>query len=113
MGQGELRDSGSRLKALSSRAISRVELATRLETSFLNRSTCLEEPAMSNNIPILLQRNLDVFAENDPTRRRALIDQFYTEDCVFYDPNSGVHRGRDEIDRIAEVIKATHPDFQY
>jgi hypothetical protein len=32
---------------------------------------------------------------------------------VFYDPNSGAHRGRDEIDRIAGVIKATHPDFQY
>jgi hypothetical protein len=32
---------------------------------------------------------------------------------VFYDPNSGAHRGRDEIHRIAGVIKATHPDFQY
>jgi hypothetical protein len=28
-------------------------------------------------------------------------------------PNSGAHRGRDEIDRIAGVIKATHPDFRY
>ena len=25
----------------------------------------------------------------------------------------GVHRGRHEIDRIAGVIKATHPDFRY
>jgi hypothetical protein len=66
---------------------------------------------MSNNIPMLLQRNLDVFAENDPARRRALIDEYYLEDCVFYDPNNGVHRGRDEIDRIAGTIKATHPDF--
>jgi hypothetical protein len=32
---------------------------------------------------------------------------------VFYDPKSGVHRGRDEIDRVAGAIKATHPDFQY
>jgi hypothetical protein len=31
---------------------------------------------------------------------------------VFYGPN-GAYRGRDEIDRIAGVIKATHPDFQY
>ncbi len=68
---------------------------------------------MSNNIPILLQRNLDVFAEKNPTRRRALIDEFYIEGCVFNDPNKVVHRGRDEIDRIAGVIKATHPDFQY
>jgi hypothetical protein len=68
---------------------------------------------MSNNIPIMLRRNLDVFAENNPTRRRALIDEFYTEHCVFYDPNDGVHRRRAEIDRMAGVIQATHPDFQY
>jgi len=29
---------------------------------------------------------------------------------VFYEPK-GVYRGRDEIDRIAGAIKATHPDF--
>ena len=34
------------------------------------------------------------------------------EDGVFYDPKGGVYRGRDEIDRIAGVIKATHPDFK-
>jgi hypothetical protein len=32
---------------------------------------------------------------------------------VFYDPRGGIYRGRDEIDRIAGVIKATHPDFKY
>ncbi len=32
---------------------------------------------------------------------------------MFYDPMGGVFRGRDEIDRIAGVVKATHPDFQY
>ena len=30
-----------------------------------------------------------------------------------YDPNGGVYRGRDEIDRIAGAIKATHPDSRY
>ena len=35
------------------------------------------------------------------------------EDCVFYDPTRGVYRGRDEIDRVAGAIKATHPDFRY
>jgi len=25
----------------------------------------------------------------------------------------GVHRSRDEIDRVAGTIKATHPDFRY
>jgi SnoaL-like domain len=62
----------------------------------------------------LLIRNLDdVFGEGDPARRRAAIDERFTEDCVFYDPGKGVHRGRDEIDRIAGAIRATHPDFQY
>ena len=68
---------------------------------------------MSNSISVLLRRNLDVFGENDPARRRALIDEIFTEDCVFYDPNKGIYRGRDEIDRIAGAIKATHPDFRY
>src|SRR5258706_9354582 len=65
------------------------------------------------SISTLLTRNLhDVFGENDPLRRRAAIDEIFTEDCVFYEP-AGVHRGRDEIDRIAGVIKATHPDYRY
>ena len=46
-------------------------------------------------------------------RRRAAIDEIFHEDAVFYDPKGGVFRGRDEIDRIAGVIKATHPDFEY
>jgi len=69
---------------------------------------------MSNSISNLLIRNLrDVFGENDARRRRAALDEIYTEDGVFYDPTSGVYRGRDEIDRIAGVIRATHPDFRY
>ena len=69
---------------------------------------------MSHSISTLLTRNLhDVFGENNPARRRAAIDELYTEDGVFFDPGKGVYRGRDEIDRIAGVIRATHPDFQY
>jgi hypothetical protein len=68
---------------------------------------------MSYSISTVLIRNLhDVFGQNDPARRRAAIDEIFTEDCVFYQPK-GVHRGRDEIDRIAGAIEATHPDFQY
>ena len=69
---------------------------------------------MPNSISALLIRNLrDVFGEHDPARRRAAIDELYTEDCVFYDPSEGIYRGRDEIDRIAGAIRATHPDFRY
>jgi hypothetical protein len=70
--------------------------------------------AMSYSISTLLTRNLhDVFGENDPARRRAAIDEIFTEDCVFYEPPKGVYRGRDEIDRVAGAIRATHPDFRY
>src|SRR5256712_12275498 len=70
--------------------------------------------AVSYSISTLLTRNLhDVFGENDPERRRAAIDDIFTEDGVFYDPSKGVYRGRDEIDRVAGAIRATHPDFRY
>jgi len=63
---------------------------------------------MSYSISTLLTRNLhEVFGENDPARRRAAIDEIFTEDCVFYDPRRGVYRGRDDIDRVAGAIKAT------
>jgi len=69
---------------------------------------------MSYSISTLLTRNLhDVFGENDHDRRRAASDEIFTEDGVFYDPSGGVYRGRDEIDRVAGAIKATHPDFRY
>jgi len=68
---------------------------------------------MSYSISTLLTRNLhEVFGENDPARRRAAIGEIWAEDGVFYDPH-GVHRGRDEIDRVAGAIKALHPDFRY
>ena len=68
---------------------------------------------MSYSISTLLTRNLhDVFGENDPARRRAAVDEIFTDDCVFYEPK-GVYRGRDAIDRVAGAIKAAHPDFRY
>jgi hypothetical protein len=46
---------------------------------------------MSYTIPTLLTRNLhEVFGENDAARRRAAIDEIFTEDCVLYDPMGGV-----------------------
>ena len=70
--------------------------------------------AMSFSVSTLLARNLhDVFGENDPARRRAAIDEIFTEDCVFYEPSGRVYHGRDEIDRVAGTIRATHPDFRY
>jgi hypothetical protein len=61
---------------------------------------------MSNSISTLLLRNLsDVFGENDPVRRRAAIDEIFHEDAVFYDPQGGIFRGPDEIDRSNQFPK--------
>jgi hypothetical protein len=80
---------------------------THLDESVINAE---RRQAMSYSISTLLTCNLqDVFGENDPARRRAAIDEIWTEDGVFYDPKTGVHRGRDEIDRVAGAIRATHP----
>jgi hypothetical protein len=70
---------------------------------------------MSYSISTLLLRNLhDVFGENDAARRRAASEEIYTEDCVFYDGiGKNIYRGRDEIVRVAGVIRASHPDFRY
>ena len=40
---------------------------------------------MNDRIHELLHRNLqEVFGEGDAVRRRAAIDELYTEDCVLY-----------------------------
>jgi hypothetical protein len=68
---------------------------------------------MAYDIATLLTRNLlDVFGEGDDARRRAVVDEIFNEDAVFVEPR-GVYHGRDEIVRIAGVIRATHPTFRY
>jgi len=107
-------------KTLSSPYTSRT-IATVNDLNNQHTASCCNFPsmrasrqAMSYSISTLLLRNLsDVFGENDAVRRRAAIDEIFHEDAVFYDPKGGIFRGRDEIDRIAGVIKATHPDFEY
>jgi ketosteroid isomerase-like protein len=68
---------------------------------------------MSDRIHELLLRNLqEVFGEGDAARRRAAIDELYTEDCVAYMP-PGKFVGREALDRFAGELRATHPDFSY
>jgi hypothetical protein len=68
---------------------------------------------MSEPIIELLHRNLqEVFGEGDAARRRAAIDQFYTDDCVLYVP-PGVFVGRGALDKFAGDLRATHPHFVY
>jgi hypothetical protein len=68
---------------------------------------------MSDRIHELLRRNLqEVFGEGDAARRRAAIDELYTEDCVL-DVPPGTFVGREALDKFAGDLRATHPDFAY
>ena len=67
---------------------------------------------MSDRIPELLNRNLQVFGEADAARRRAAIEELYADDCVVYAP-PGVISGRAALDTFAGDLRATHPHFAY
>jgi hypothetical protein len=68
---------------------------------------------MSERIHELLHRNLqEVFGEGDPARRRATIEELYTNDCALYVP-PGVFVGHGALDKFAGNLRATHPDFSY
>jgi SnoaL-like domain len=61
----------------------------------------------------LLQHNLqEVFGEGDAARRRAAIEEFYTDDCILYVPDA-ILVGRDAVDTFAGELRAAHPDFVY
>ena len=68
---------------------------------------------MSGRIHELLSRNLqEVFGEGDAARRRAAIEDLYTDDCVLGAP-PGVFVGHDALDRFAGDLRATYPHFAY
>ena len=68
---------------------------------------------MSERIYELLRRNLqEVFGEGDAARRRAAIEELYTDDCVLYVP-PGIFVGHDALDQFAGDLRATHPHSAY
>jgi hypothetical protein len=63
---------------------------------------------MSDRIHNLLNRNLqEVFGEGDATRRRAAIEELYTDDCLLEVP-PGVFVGHDALDEFAGDLRATY-----
>ena len=68
---------------------------------------------MPNDIATLLERNLQgIFGESDEALRRKVAEEILHEDAVFVELH-GIYHGRDEIVRIAGVIRAMHPTFKY
>jgi len=69
--------------------------------------------SMPDRIHELLNRNLqEVFGEGDAARRRAAIEELYTDDCVVCVP-PGVLVGHDALDKFAGDLRATQPHFVY
>jgi hypothetical protein len=67
----------------------------------------------TDRIHELLHRNLqEVFGEGDAKRRRAAIDELWTENGALYVP-PGAIVGRDAIDKFAGELRATHQHFVY
>jgi hypothetical protein len=65
------------------------------------------------DIETLLERNLqEIFGEGDDALRQKAAEEILHEDAVFVEPH-GIYHGRDEIVRIAGVIRAMHPTFRY
>ncbi|SCB10490.1 hypothetical protein [Rhizobium multihospitium] len=65
------------------------------------------------DIATLLDRNLQgIFGEGDAALRRKVADEILHEDAIFVEPH-GTCRGRDDIVRIAGIIRAMHPTFAY
>jgi hypothetical protein len=61
---------------------------------------------MSARIHELLNRNLqEVFGAGDAGRRRAAIEELYTDDCVLYAP-PGVFVGHAALDKFAGELRA-------
>ena len=66
---------------------------------------------MPDTISTLLTRNLnDVFGENDPARRRAAIDEIFTEDCVSMSPGAFTVAATRSIASLARSRRRT-PTF--
>jgi hypothetical protein len=67
----------------------------------------------ADRITELLHRNLqEVFGEGEASRRRAAIEEFYSDDCSVYVAD-GVFVGHDALDKFAGELRATHPHFVY
>jgi hypothetical protein len=68
---------------------------------------------ISSAVEGLLTRNLfDVFGQHDRSKRRAAIEELFTEDVVFSDPQQR-HVGRDALDAAVEALHELMPGYVF
>jgi len=67
---------------------------------------------MSEQATNLVQNYIAVWNERDARKRRLLIDQVFSDECIYIDPNDSVS-GRDAIERLVEALQAKLPDLRF
>ena len=60
------------------------------------------------DVTTTVKRYLQTFNEDDATRRRALLDEVYTDDCRYTDPLASV-QGRDAINGFLGAVRQQFP----
>lgn len=60
----------------------------------------------------VIGRYIASWNERDPQRRRAAIEQLWTEDATYTDPLADV-AGRDAIDGMIAAVQGQFPDFSF
>ena len=66
----------------------------------------------NNDMTDLAQRYIDVWNETDAAKRRALIDQLYTEDAGYTDPLADA-QGRDAIDATIAAVQEQFAGLEF
>ena len=67
---------------------------------------------MSKQVTNLVRNYIAVWNERDARKRRLLIDQVFSDECIYIDPNDSVS-GRDAIERLVEALQAKLPDLRF
>ena len=63
---------------------------------------------MSSTHADAISRMIDAINEREPARRRSLIEQAFTPDCAYTDPDDEV-RGHDALDALFERLQRQAP----
>jgi len=73
----------------------------------------VEEALLDTTLGQLMERNVvEVFGERDSERRKAVINQLYTEDCIFFEADDQIV-GRDALNTKVEQILKEAPSFVF
>jgi hypothetical protein len=65
-----------------------------------------------SDIDTLVRRYLETFNDTDEKRRRATIEQVFSEECAYVDPHAAVE-GREQIDAFIASVQKQFPGLEF